>query len=156
MAGLESPPPQEPSTSTLNSVSIELKRTQSTQSPPPHHTSSSHQPPPTPKKKPPLNPPDYNLISPCVCSGTLKYVHQSCLQNWIRTSNNTNCELCKHPFELRSKFKPLWKWESLPMQAGDKKRIVCSAMFHTVALACVVWSLYVLIGECKRNRDDLV
>lgn len=35
------------------------------------------------------------------------------------------------------------------MQAGDKKRIVCSALFHTVALACVVWSLYVLIGECS-------
>ncbi|ODN04736.1 E3 ubiquitin-protein ligase MARCH8 [Orchesella cincta] len=95
-------------------------------------------------KKPP---PDYNLISPCVCSGSLKFVHQCCLQHWIRASNNTACELCKHPYELRSRFKPIWSWESLPMSPGEKKRIVCSALFHLIALACVIWSLYVLIDR---------
>ena len=27
-----------------------------------------------------------HLIAPCKCKGTLKYVHQSCLQQWIKSS----------------------------------------------------------------------
>ena len=26
------------------------------------------------------------LISPCYCSGTLRYVHQSCLQQWLKST----------------------------------------------------------------------
>lgn len=28
------------------------------------------------------------LITPCFCSGSLRYVHQSCLQKWIKTEGN--------------------------------------------------------------------
>jgi len=51
------------------------------------------------------------LIQPCLCSGTMKYIHLECLQKWlkskvtIKTSSNENCmsyslkqiecELCK-------------------------------------------------------------
>ena len=29
------------------------------------------------------------LISPCYCSGTLKYVHQACLQQWLKSNGMT-------------------------------------------------------------------
>ena len=35
------------------------------------------------EKETKLNP----LISPCLCEGTIKFVHQSCLKNWIKISN---------------------------------------------------------------------
>ena len=49
------------------------------------------------------------LISPCFCTGTLKYVHHNCLQHWIRSSNHRYCELCKYNFKLKTKSKPLYK-----------------------------------------------
>lgn len=29
------------------------------------------------------------LISPCYCTGTLRHVHQSCLQQWLKSNGNT-------------------------------------------------------------------
>lgn len=34
------------------------------------------------------------LLSPCACTGTMKYVHDSCLRMWINTSNNDMCDIC--------------------------------------------------------------
>ena len=86
------------------------------------------------------------LISPCYCSGSLRWVHQVCLQHWIRASGNKACELCRYPFCMRSKLKPPCQWEALPMSSSEKRRFFCSAVFHSIALGCVIWSLYVLIG----------
>ena len=30
------------------------------------------------------------LITPCYCSGTLRFVHQSCLQQWLKSNGNPN------------------------------------------------------------------
>ena len=46
------------------------------------------------------------LLTPCYCSGSLKYVHQSCLQQWLTASETTSCELCKFPFIMHTKIKP--------------------------------------------------
>lgn len=53
--------------------------------------------------------PDQPLISPCLCSGSLQYVHQSCLQRWIKSSDTKKCELCKYEFIMESKMKPITK-----------------------------------------------
>lgn len=47
------------------------------------------------------------LLSPCYCSGSLKYVHQSCLRQWLAASDTRSCELCKFNFILHTKIKPL-------------------------------------------------
>ena len=49
------------------------------------------------------------LISPCVCCGSLKYVHQSCLQQWIKSADTKSCELCKFNFEMTTRIKPFRK-----------------------------------------------
>ena len=54
------------------------------------------------------------LVQPCICSGSMKYIHLNCLKTWINTSVNikldsteycniytykpTECELCKTTF----------------------------------------------------------
>ena len=35
------------------------------------------------------------LESPCACSGSLKYVHRSCLERWANEKGNSTCEICK-------------------------------------------------------------
>jgi hypothetical protein len=50
-----------------------------------------------------------NLISPCICSGNIKYVHRECLNNWRNINANNNrfyeCEICKNKFifEIQNK-----------------------------------------------------
>ncbi|GAV08109.1 hypothetical protein RvY_17850 [Ramazzottius varieornatus] len=90
---------------------------------------------------------DAVLISPCHCSGSLRYVHQKCLQRWIKSSQAKTCELCKYEFRMQSKTKPLTKWEKLDMSPVERRKILCSVTFHVVAITCVVWSLYVLIDR---------
>lgn len=45
----------------------------------------------------------HDLISPCLCSGSMKYVHRSCLDKWraddpTRQKFNT-CDICKYGFQ---------------------------------------------------------
>ncbi|AWP13990.1 putative E3 ubiquitin-protein ligase MARCH8 [Scophthalmus maximus] len=87
------------------------------------------------------------LITPCHCTGSLRFVHQSCLQQWIKSSDTRCCELCKYEFIMETKLKPLRKWEKLQMTASERRKIICSVTFHVIAITCVVWSLYVLIDR---------
>lgn len=58
------------------------------------------------------------LVSPCMCSGSVKYTHIKCLQQWISNKIKTrelneiilyywttlNCEICKASYKLDFKF----------------------------------------------------
>ncbi|XP_069600281.1 E3 ubiquitin-protein ligase MARCHF1 isoform X1 [Ranitomeya imitator] len=98
------------------------------------------------------------LITPCRCTGTLRFVHQSCLHQWIKSSDTRCCELCKYDFVMETKLKPLRKWEKLQMTKSERRKIVCSVSFHIIAITCVVWSLYVLIDrtaeEIRQGNDN--
>lgn len=90
---------------------------------------------------------DSPLITPCHCTGSLRFVHQACLQQWIKSSDTRCCELCKYEFIMETKLKPLRKWEKLQMTSSERRKILCSVTFHVIAITCVVWSLYVLIDR---------
>ncbi|XP_054707358.1 E3 ubiquitin-protein ligase MARCHF8-like isoform X2 [Uloborus diversus] len=91
--------------------------------------------------------PEMPLISPCFCAGSLRWVHQACLQQWIKSSDTRCCELCKFQFIMHTKIKPFRKWEKLEMSPVEQRKVLCSITFHVVAITCVVWSLYVLIDR---------
>uniref|UniRef100_A0A4W5MT16 RING-type E3 ubiquitin transferase n=1 Tax=Hucho hucho TaxID=62062 RepID=A0A4W5MT16_9TELE len=95
---------------------------------------------------------DSPLITPCNCTGSLRFVHQTCLQQWIKSSDTRCCELCKYQFIMETKLKPLRKWEKLQMTSSERRKIMCSVTFHVIAITCVVWSLYVLID---RTADEI-
>ncbi len=42
------------------------------------------------------------FISPCRCTGSLKYVHSHCLKKWIQHSNRRICELCRRPYDIQA------------------------------------------------------
>ncbi|XP_045764624.1 E3 ubiquitin-protein ligase MARCHF8-like [Maniola jurtina] len=85
------------------------------------------------------------LLAPCYCSGSLKYVHQSCLQQWLTASETRSCELCKFNFIMHTKIKPFGEWRLLEMSGVERRRLCCAVLFHCVAALCVMWSLFVLI-----------
>ncbi|KAK9469791.1 hypothetical protein V1512DRAFT_219315 [Lipomyces arxii] len=47
------------------------------------------------------------LFHPCKCSGSIRYVHQECLTEWLQHSQRKNvCELCKTPFKFTKLYSP--------------------------------------------------
>lgn len=61
------------------------------------------------------------LLTPCYCSGSLKYVHQSCLQQWLAASDTRSCELCKFNFILHTKIKPIGEVCTIKKNIGFTK-----------------------------------
>ncbi|KAK8048129.1 hypothetical protein PG994_009859 [Apiospora phragmitis] len=46
------------------------------------------------------------LFYPCKCSGSIKFVHQDCLMEWLSHSQKKHCELCKTPFRFTKLYAP--------------------------------------------------
>ncbi|CRG90529.1 E3 ubiquitin-protein ligase MARCH6 [Talaromyces islandicus] len=46
------------------------------------------------------------LFYPCKCSGSIKFVHQNCLMEWLSHSQKKYCELCKTPFRFTKLYDP--------------------------------------------------
>ena len=48
------------------------------------------------------------LISPCACDGTSKWVHESCLQRWreenVGHENSRRCEICNTPYLIEREY----------------------------------------------------
>ncbi|XP_011502298.1 PREDICTED: E3 ubiquitin-protein ligase MARCH8 [Ceratosolen solmsi marchali] len=85
------------------------------------------------------------LLAPCYCSGSLRYVHQACLRQWIKASDTSSCELCKFTFIMHTKTKPFSEWEKLEMPEREVRKLWFAVTFYVVAVLCVAWSLYVLV-----------
>ncbi len=107
-----------------------------------------------------LDPGEYTnpLITPCKCSGSVKYIHLNCLKTWLAKRLNVvktqccvtinwvalSCEMCKAPFRYRiymdnKKFytvdipkppKPYIIFELMRKQSSSKGKI-----FHFVSFA---------------------
>ena len=49
------------------------------------------------------------LISPCLCSGSVKWIHESCLIKWMKCSLKDSCELCTKKIKITKQKKPFSK-----------------------------------------------
>lgn len=85
---------------------------------------------------------DEDLISPCNCCGTQKYVHQSCLNRWREENINNekyySCEICKREFKILNNYKP----ETLIYRSEFK--IPCPVVLYVLFnyfFAGVIWSV---------------
>lgn len=50
---------------------------------------------------------DENLLSPCKCSGSAGWVHESCLMRWLKLSHSSQCEVCFQEIVVKKRTKPL-------------------------------------------------
>jgi hypothetical protein len=92
------------------------------------------------------------LIDPCACDGSSKYVHQLCLNFWIRMNPEKNakqCPTCMSQYRFTNPIK-----EVIPNQTTLTLLIVDKAMFvgfftHYIVLAIRGTTTYVPITEMK-------
>ncbi|RWS20345.1 E3 ubiquitin-protein ligase MARCH1-like isoform X2 [Leptotrombidium deliense] len=52
------------------------------------------------------------MIAPCGCKGSIKYVHKDCLTSWVTSSRKIRCALCSRTYEgvYLKQILPIWKW----------------------------------------------
>lgn len=73
------------------------------------------------------------LISPCACKGSMKYVHSACLKMWWYrdsfTARSQRCEQCLSRYNISSK---------LPSERALVHAATVTAMLSTYVLACLL------------------
>jgi hypothetical protein len=55
--------------------------------------------------------PDKPLKAPCLCTGSIKFVHSDCLIEWINYSKKEVCHVCKQKYKIQKLFAELSYWE---------------------------------------------
>ena len=79
------------------------------------------------------------LITPCLCAGSMRHVHSDCLVQWIKTAALKRCDLCRYPFTLESKTKPLKEWEMVELRGDDKLFLVTLVIIDIICLGMAVY-----------------
>ncbi|ENN76540.1 hypothetical protein YQE_06991, partial [Dendroctonus ponderosae] len=82
---------------------------------------------------------DRPLFHPCICTGSIKWIHQECLVQWMRYSRKEYCELCSHKFS----FTPIY---SPDMPRRLPVRDLVSGLLSSVATAVKYWLHYTLVA----------
>ncbi|XP_035548573.1 E3 ubiquitin-protein ligase MARCHF8 isoform X2 [Juglans regia] len=89
-----------------------------------------------------------DLIAPCHCKGTQKYVHRSCLDNWRSTKEGfafAHCTECRAMFILRANVPPDRWWLRLKFQflvARDHLFIFIIVQMIVALLGVLVYKFY--------------
>lgn len=52
------------------------------------------------------NTPGKPLYYPCMCRGSIKFVHEKCLVKWLKFSGKKYCEICSHQFSFEPVYAP--------------------------------------------------
>nr|POF17999.1 erad-associated e3 ubiquitin-protein ligase doa10 [Quercus suber] len=73
------------------------------------------------------------LFHPCKCSGSIKFVHQDCLMEWLAHSHKKHCELCKTPFRFTKLYDANMP-QTLPWRVFIKTALIHTA--RTLVSAC--------------------
>ncbi|KIW04532.1 uncharacterized protein PV09_04286 [Verruconis gallopava] len=113
---------------------------------------------------------DEPLFYPCKCSGSIKYVHQDCLMEWLSHSQKKYCELCKTPFRFTKLYSPHMP-SRLPTGVFMRKASIHilehlatwlrGALVGCVWLVCVpwlmrcIWRIIFWIGDVGWARDGM-
>uniref|UniRef100_A0A0N5A933 RING-type E3 ubiquitin transferase n=1 Tax=Syphacia muris TaxID=451379 RepID=A0A0N5A933_9BILA len=82
------------------------------------------------------------LYHPCLCTGSIKYIHQECLLEWLKYSKKEVCELCRHKYSFRSIYvsdMPLNLPFSDILQGILKSTIRCIKTWAVYVLVCIAW-----------------
>ncbi|XP_071442207.1 E3 ubiquitin-protein ligase MARCHF6 isoform X2 [Hetaerina americana] len=82
---------------------------------------------------------DRPLFHPCLCAGSIKFIHQECLVQWMRYSRKEFCELCGYLFS----FTPIY---AADMPGRLPLKDVISGLAGSVACAAKHWLHYSLVA----------
>ncbi|KOC68744.1 E3 ubiquitin-protein ligase MARCH6 [Habropoda laboriosa] len=82
---------------------------------------------------------DRPLFHPCICTGSIKWIHQECLVQWMRYSRKEFCELCGHRFSFTPIYSP-----DMPRRLPLKD--IIGGLFSNIVTALRYWLHYTLVA----------
>ncbi|CAK4031043.1 ERAD-associated E3 ubiquitin- ligase doa10 [Lecanosticta acicola] len=89
--------------------------------------------------------PQEPLFYPCKCSGSIKFVHQECLMEWLSHSHKKHCELCKTPFRFTKLYDANMP-KRLPWTVFARRACVHAVVFAVQAIrALLVSSVWLVV-----------
>lgn len=99
------------------------------------------------------------LIAPCACSGSCKFIHETCIKQWIdncqENSNkiNSKCELCKTNFKI--KYNTSRKFNLNNIFELFHEIVAESVMFGTflTIFMCVIFIFVVCLSSLDSDRS---
>lgn len=86
---------------------------------------------------------DNRFISPCLCSGTSKYVHYKCLERWRFTNIHSDafvkCKECNEPYKIKKTFPD----EQINIYNHFRSTLVFHALFYSIMFisSLLIWFL---------------
>ncbi|KAI5838245.1 hypothetical protein DFP73DRAFT_520375 [Morchella snyderi] len=83
--------------------------------------------------------PEEPLFHPCKCSGSIKFVHQECLMEWLQHSQKKHCELCKTPFQFTKLYDP-------EMPSTIPTPLFLKRLFRHLVQNVILWARGALVG----------
>lgn len=88
-----------------------------------------------------------DLISPCHCAGTSKWVHESCIIKWIRHTKVKQCEICTGAIIVKRKKKPI-------DQVNRSYRAV--TLWHVGKTFCIILAIMgaYIANLCKQRLES--
>ncbi|UJR28527.1 hypothetical protein I4U23_009764 [Adineta vaga] len=85
---------------------------------------------------------DRPLFYPCLCHGSIRYVHDDCLIQWLKISRKEECELCGTKF----RFTPIYHPSMPPGRLPIKDLI--NGLLRTFFKALRYWLHYLIVAFC--------
>ncbi|CBY19379.1 unnamed protein product [Oikopleura dioica] len=98
-----------------------------------------------------MNPGD-NLIVPCNCKGSMKFVHNSCLIKWIIHSDKKQCEICKYAYQIKESRRPIYLWGFSGVSRTDIRRCVRGILMLVIALASLVGGVFLIFMDTEQRN----
>lgn len=98
-----------------------------------------------------------DLISPCLCNGTSKYVHEKCLKTWISSQETSNskpkCEICNYEYKMKLKEVRVYN----PKKAIEEEFLYC-CMIPVIIVIIIILSIIIAILisstlDFKKNKS---
>ena len=91
------------------------------------------------------------LVSPCACDGSIKYVHKSCLNNWrfngINDESKLKCEICKKPYIIKKSFED----ETFIFNIYNFKKLKIAILYIIYILSCLLFSFLIFLMDISTN-----
>lgn len=91
---------------------------------------------------------DQPLLHPCKCRGSIKYIHQECLMEWLKHSNKSTkqCDICNTPYRFRTIYDPNMPDIIPPEYIWDKiRKSMAKSFMKTVSIGLYVVCLIIQV-----------
>jgi len=92
------------------------------------------------------------LRSPCDCKGSIKFVHQRCLQDWLAHSQSKKCEVCQKEY----KFKPIYRKDAPSILSPIDLIFGIAKLFYShlartirILIACFCWFFLIPVSTSR-------